>query len=523
MITSTRTSSFASRAAVLLLAVTGGCAAETTSDLSSAATVVADSLVTNASFENGLTGWSNWYGSTARSTSRQRSGTGCLKIGASGGAEIQDVTARLQVGHTYHLSGYVRLSSASQVNNAAIGMYGTDSAGNAPLNGAAGVTSYSSSYQAVSMDFTYPANLVQTYVYAQLQGGTGAAVYVDDLQLVDMSSSSQSPNGTTIPPASQIVDDQSHVWTVTSGVVYENGTTAAYSANVTQLLYYNGVIYQENAAGGWWSWTGSAWADATDPRGGSGSGSGSGSGGGGGSTVTISADWDTYNYQNGGPFWAMNSTWNNSGLTNGVDYTQTISMNTGTFPNGTAIAWSWPNTPASGNVYSYPAVFYGTYQAWPSPAISIPAKQINNISALQLSFNLTLGGSLQKYDAIFDMYLKSTPGQNNGAFEVEIDVHTPTYFSDWVGTLSQSHYTDSQGLAWTIASNPGANPPMILFVPSDFRDLTNYTVDFKALLNAAKNAGLITGNEYFDGLALGNEPQMGSGSMTINSFSVNYQ
>ena len=33
------------------------------------------------------------------------------------------------------------------------------------------------------------------------------------------------------------------------------------------LLYYNGVIYQENAPGGWWSWTNSAWATAAgDPR-----------------------------------------------------------------------------------------------------------------------------------------------------------------------------------------------------------------------------------------------------------------
>ena len=32
----------------------------------------------------------------------------------------------------------------------------------------------------------------------------------------------------------------------------------------------------------------------------------------------------------------------------------------------------------------------------------------------------------------------------------------------------------------------------------------------------------MSGKEYFDGIALGNEPREGSGSMTIHSFSVNY-
>ena len=47
---------------------------------------------------------------------------------------------------------------------------------------------------------------------------------------------------------------------------------------------------------------------------------------------------------------------------------------------------------------------------------------------------------------------------------------------------------------------------MVIFAPSDFRDLTNYTTDLKGLLNAAKADGLISGTEYFDGIALGNDP-----------------
>jgi hypothetical protein len=74
-------------------------------------------------------------------------------------------------------------------------------------------------------------------------------------------------DGTTIPSATQITDAQLNVWTVASGVIYENGSLAGYSANVVLLLYYNGVIYQENSAGGWWSWVNSNWSGvAGDPR-----------------------------------------------------------------------------------------------------------------------------------------------------------------------------------------------------------------------------------------------------------------
>ncbi len=75
-----------------------------------------------------------------------------------------------------------------------------------------------------------------------------------------------SPNGTTIPAASQITDISGNVWAVSNGVIYENGALAGYSNEVTLLIYDNNTIYQENAAGGWWSWINGAWVSSGDPR-----------------------------------------------------------------------------------------------------------------------------------------------------------------------------------------------------------------------------------------------------------------
>jgi hypothetical protein len=50
-------------------------------------------------------------------------------------------------------------------------------------------------------------------------------------------SQAASPSGTTIPNASQLVDSSGNIWTVSGGVVYENGK-ATPSTQVSLLLYY---------------------------------------------------------------------------------------------------------------------------------------------------------------------------------------------------------------------------------------------------------------------------------------------
>jgi hypothetical protein len=86
-------------------------------------------------------------------------------------------------------------------------------------------------------------------------------------------SSSTGGSGTMITnnAASHIVDKAQTVWTVKSGVVYEQpaGTASAaaagYSASVVLLYYYNGVVYQENSNCLWWSWSGSTWVLSSNP------------------------------------------------------------------------------------------------------------------------------------------------------------------------------------------------------------------------------------------------------------------
>src|ERR1700738_3262012 len=89
------------------------------------------------------------------------------------------------------------------------------------------------------------------------------------LMVVSGSSFAASPSGTTIPPATQIIDSTSGTWTVDgSGVCYLNGVQAGGCAHVTTLLFYQGAIYANTTAYGWWQWVGNHFQQvAGDPRG----------------------------------------------------------------------------------------------------------------------------------------------------------------------------------------------------------------------------------------------------------------
>jgi Glycosyl hydrolase family 26 len=80
-----------------------------------------------------------------------------------------------------------------------------------------------------------------------------------------------SPNGTTVPPAAQIVDNNGTIWTVDGGHSYENGVAdggGGPAGNIALMLYYNGTIYVHTSNAGWWENDGSGWYQiAGDPRG----------------------------------------------------------------------------------------------------------------------------------------------------------------------------------------------------------------------------------------------------------------
>jgi Glutamine cyclotransferase len=68
-----------------------------------------------------------------------------------------------------------------------------------------------------------------------------------------------SPDGTTVPPATQIVDSAGAVWTMAwNGAILSNGIQAAGGWGST-ILWKNSRIYVLGSDTNWWEWTGSGW------------------------------------------------------------------------------------------------------------------------------------------------------------------------------------------------------------------------------------------------------------------------
>jgi hypothetical protein len=54
-----------------------------------------------------------------------------------------------------------------------------------------------------------------------------------------------SVDGTTIPAATQIIDNELNTWILSNGQVFENHALTL-SSSVTLVLFYGGSVYQEN-------------------------------------------------------------------------------------------------------------------------------------------------------------------------------------------------------------------------------------------------------------------------------------
>jgi hypothetical protein len=71
-----------------------------------------------------------------------------------------------------------------------------------------------------------------------------------------------SANDSTVTvPGQTLCDSASNVWAITSSAtVAENGSPAGFSANVVELAYANGVIWQKNASNLWWEFVNGGWS-----------------------------------------------------------------------------------------------------------------------------------------------------------------------------------------------------------------------------------------------------------------------
>lgn len=153
-------------ATITLQATTGPVSGNDTFNLA----VNAGSTV-NPGFDDSLTGWPSIYGGAMYYTTNQRSGTGALRIVATGGAE-QTITG-LSPNTTYTLGGYVRTTNSADTAYLGVKNYG----GSQILAGTS-----STSYVLKTLTFTTGATDTSATIFAYKASGANNA-YFDDYYL----------------------------------------------------------------------------------------------------------------------------------------------------------------------------------------------------------------------------------------------------------------------------------------------------------------------------------------------------
>ena len=239
------------------------------------------------------------------------------------------------------------------------------------------------------------------------------------------------------------------------------------------------------------------------------------------STITLSdaAAWTK------GAYLAYLAPWGAGSLVQGKDYIDTLTLSGDLFPNSVTMSWRWPSTaPTASGVYNFNAIDFGNYNNT-NVQTPITALQVKSIGTLNQTHSLKLGGDATKYDVITDFFLTAKAGDHSTKlFEVEVFLHTPAFSKAYVQhATGVGTYTDAQGRAWTVALDKFSGlAPNILLMPKDAGDVLKGSVDIKGMLDWLTTKGVITGNEYFNGLGMGAEVQQGSGSLVIDTFSVDY-
>ena len=241
-------------------------------------------------------------------------------------------------------------------------------------------------------------------------------------------------------------------------------------------------------------------------------------GGGTGNHVTISEGYATYNSPLNG-WWAALNPYN----AGSSSYTESITSYPDTFPNNTVLNWSYPNTPGSGNVWAYPEVIYGYMGGisnyTPSGEGTRPV-QVKNLTALTGSYNVTLQGDTEQYDVLLETHLTTAPASNM-VCEFAIMPHSPSYFTQYVMSLPVQYDYNAPDLSATIANAGSSSNPYFIVMPKQ-GDMLSATVDIKSILTFLISKGVLSGDWYIGGFELGVEPRQGSGSITINSVSYNW-
>jgi hypothetical protein len=216
------------------------------------------------------------------------------------------------------------------------------------------------------------------------------------------------------------------------------------------------------------------------------------------------------------------STFFDASLVHGKDYLDTITLRPSSFPDGAVIDTRWPLTkPKNSGVWGYHALSFGDYDGGHPPKSVMP-KQVRDIRRLSERFAFSYEGSDQ-FNLLNEFYLTSRAGEADAkVIEIGFFLHAPSSSVRFIEKGKKiSAFNDSDGRLWKITRTNN----YVTILPSGGKDLLQGEIDIRSVLKLLVDSGVITGSEWFNGIAFGTEPTEGAGhtSLTIERWRVDYE
>lgn len=203
-----------------------------------------------------------------------------------------------------------------------------------------------------------------------------------------------------------------------------------------------------------------------------------------------------------------------------VDYAGTISLLPSTFPNHSTIRWRVPLTPpAKCGVYGFPGVSFGNYDNG-TPQRPVKPIQVRNLRNFRLSYDVAYAAIAGEFNILAECYLTSRAGKADAKVaEIGFLPHSGASMDRFANRGRQiGTYTDRQKRRWQVS----VTGTYYTFVPVDRADVLAGTADFRQALAFLRGKGVVSGEEWLNGVAFGVEPVTGSGILRIRRLAVTF-
>ncbi|QIG79532.1 hypothetical protein [Stakelama tenebrarum] len=205
------------------------------------------------------------------------------------------------------------------------------------------------------------------------------------------------------------------------------------------------------------------------------------------------------------------------------NHADTIHITPSAFPAQTGISWRWPPfAPSNGlSIWGYDHIGYGNYDGG-HPEVRIPAKQVQDIELLSQTYAWTGSFSTGEATLLTEFYLRSDPEDNaSKTLEIGWFLHVPKQTRKFLATGKRiGRYTDGQKRVWDVTLQDAF---LTFAPPADSGDKNFGSIDMLAALHWLREKKVISGEEWFNGVAIGVEPLKGFGSVEIQSWEVEYR